>query len=161
MSPEPRDIVRAGETRGGPGLSSCSHVLEIIKSQYEFKLKEENRKITLNVERRAQIYVRMLPIALELILEDLVKNAQEHGDGDIHLSAEIAGEYARVVVEDEGPGIPTHERDKIFERSVGKGSGEGLYIVKRDVEGAGGEVKATDKEGARGARIEVMLPLAT
>ncbi len=71
-----------------------------------------------------------------------------------------------IVVEDEGEGIPADALEKVFEpfwrgdasRSTG-GSGLGLTLVKRIVEGLGGEISA----GAApmgGARFAVSLPVA-
>ena len=159
-----RDFVAAEETRVGPRRSDCLRVLEKVKSQYEDRLGEENRKIMIDTDpdRRAAIFVRMSPDTLTYVLENLMSNAREHGkDGDIHLSAKIMENKVRIIVEDEGPGIPTEQREEIFEWAKGKGSGKGLHMVKRDVERFDGMVEATEGKEGRGARIVLMLPSAT
>jgi two-component system OmpR family sensor kinase len=81
-------------------------------------------------------------------------NAHRPDDGQI-----------RVVVEDEGPGLPPEIRDRAFERFVrgagdgGKGSGLGLAIVDAVAVGHGGRVEYEDRP-AGGARFIVLLPAA-
>ncbi|MGO6908157.1 sensor histidine kinase, partial [Rhizobium ruizarguesonis] len=66
---------------------------------------------------------------------------------------------------DNGPGIPSGEREQVFERfyrimgTESEGSGLGLAIVREVVEGAGGSVLLGDAEGG-GLVVTVRLPLA-
>jgi two-component system sensor histidine kinase ChvG len=76
-------------------------------------------------------------------------------------------------VEDEGPGIPPENVERVFERfytsrpsgeAFGKHSGLGLSISKQVVEAHGGSIQAanrTDESGrVLGARMTVRLPAA-
>ena len=69
-----------------------------------------------------------------------------------------------MVVEDEGPGIPPEQRERIFERfqrgieDGSDGCGLGLAIAREVVIRHGGAIRIT--EAARGARFEIDLPLA-
>jgi heavy metal sensor kinase len=78
-----------------------------------------------------------------------------------------AGEFARLVVEDEGPGIPAEQRERVFDRfhradpsrtRATGGSGLGLAITREIVLAHGGVVRAG--AGARGARVTIDLPAA-
>ena len=70
-------------------------------------------------------------------------------------------------VQDDGPGIPPAERERVFERlhrlesdrgrSSG-GAGLGLAIVRAIAVAHGGSVRAVAAAGGRGARIELRLP---
>lgn len=71
-------------------------------------------------------------------------------------------------VDDDGPGIPPGERDRVFERFVRLdparstaegGAGLGLAIARWAVEANGGRVAFVDKEGP-GARCRITLPRA-
>ena len=70
----------------------------------------------------------------------------------------------RLVVEDDGPGIPPELRDKVFERFVrGEGDrggsfGLGLSIVRAVAESHGGTVDARLRATGRGTRFTVTLP---
>jgi signal transduction histidine kinase len=66
----------------------------------------------------------------------------------------------RVVVADDGPGIPAAEREKLFlpyYSTKKRGSGLGLAIVRRIVAEHGGTIDATDNT-PHGTRFAVELP---
>ena len=75
----------------------------------------------------------------------------------------------RIVVEvqDNGPGIASELRERVFEpfyttKNAGEGTGLGLAICAVLVEQAGGSIAALDRrDGARGARVRVELPATT
>ncbi|MBV1706174.1 MAG: HAMP domain-containing histidine kinase [Hyphomicrobiales bacterium] len=70
-----------------------------------------------------------------------------------------------VVVDDDGPGIPGHALERVFERfytdrpdqGFGQNSGLGLSISRQIVEAHGGTITAANREGG-GARFTVWLP---
>jgi two-component system sensor histidine kinase MtrB len=76
--------------------------------------------------------------------------------------------WARVAVEDNGPGIPTEEQNRIFDRfsrgtsgrrrGTGDGTGLGLAIVAEHARQLGGHVYV-EPNGGRGARFVIELPL--
>ena len=75
-------------------------------------------------------------------------------------------DFAELVVEDEGPGVPLADRERIFERGTRlsrdlstPGSGIGLAVVRASVEAHRGEVLVRDREHAPGAAFVVRLPL--
>ncbi len=84
--------------------------------------------------------------ALERALRNLVENARRHGRGTITITVDRRDGVARLSVEDEGPGIPPADRERVFERFYGEGSGLGLAIVRATAERHGGRVYA---DGAR------------
>ena len=78
----------------------------------------------------------------------------------------------RVIVDDDGPGIPTENLETVFERfytsrprgtAFGANSGLGLSIVRQIVEAHGGQVQASNRMATdgtvEGARFEVALPV--
>ena len=78
----------------------------------------------------------------------------------------------RVRVTDEGPGIPEHLRDRVFEkffRVPGReshdprrgGIGLGLPIARRLVEAQGGRIWIETPASGRGTSIVIMLPVST
>lgn len=95
--------------------------------------------------------------ALERVVTNLVQNAIEHGGR--HVIVRVAG--SAFEVEDDGPGIPPEERERVFEpfhrlgpRSTG--SGLGLNLVQQVVERHGGHVSILGAEGG-GTIVRVEL----
>ena len=108
--------------------------------------------------------------ALRQILLNLLDNAVKYGPAGqtITVSSEVVGDRARISVEDQGPGIPHVERQRVWEpyvrlnrdvESATGGSGIGLSVVRELVTLHGGRTRA---EGAPsgGARIVIELPLS-
>jgi two-component system sensor histidine kinase KdpD len=86
--------------------------------------------------------------------------------------AEGAGDGAvRLCVEDEGPGVPSELRERVFDKFFRAmrdgdsgtpkptGTGMGLAIAKGLVEAHGGRVHIEDAAGGRGSRVVVTLPV--
>jgi len=83
--------------------------------------------------------------------------------GHIAVALEIAGDSARLVVEDDGIGLPQgEERERLTEPYVthkAKGTGLGLAIVKKIMEDHGGGLVLEDRQDSPGARAVLTLPL--
>jgi signal transduction histidine kinase len=113
--------------------------------------------------------LRADPDRLAQALRNLVGNAIEHtaaGVGLVRLRVEgLPGGRLRLLVEDDGPGIPAAQRAQVFERfhrtdrardRASGGTGLGLSIVRAIAVAHGGEVSAASSpEG--GARIELLV----
>jgi PAS domain S-box-containing protein len=102
--------------------------------------------------------------ALTVLLQNLLENAARHGAAHIHIHAEAVGTtMVRLQVDDDGPGIPSDDRDHAFEPffqgASDLGTGLGLATCRYVVERHGGEIGIADApEG--GARIWFTLPAA-
>ena len=80
------------------------------------------------------------------------------GRGRIRLSVDEEGEFLRLIVEDDGPGVPEVDRERLFEpyfSTKRKGTGLGLAIVRRIAEDHGGEAffEALPKGSRFGLRL--------
>ncbi|MBX6365399.1 MAG: HAMP domain-containing histidine kinase, partial [Gemmatimonadetes bacterium] len=106
--------------------------------------------------------------ALRQVLINLLDNAVKYGPSGQRVTIGLAlyGESARLWVDDEGPGIPPAERERIFapfyrvERDAGSavgGSGIGLAVVRELVVLHGGRIWAEAAPGG-GARMTVEIP---
>ena len=88
------------------------------------------------------------------LLENLFRNAVEHGGADVHVTVGDTEDGFYVV--DDGDGIPPKHRDRIFESGYttgADGSGLGLSIV-RDIASAHGWNVTVTESAAGGARFE-------
>ncbi len=109
--------------------------------------------------------VRLDPEQIRRVVINLVDNAIEamnrRGQVVVEVQHAEADRMARVVVADNGPGIPASEREKLFlpyYSTKRRGSGLGLAIVRRIIAEHGGTIDVTDNEPA-GTRFLVELPL--
>lgn len=87
----------------------------------------------------------------------------DDGDGPgISARLSVEEDVITFVIEDDGPGLPARDRDRLTEPYVTtreKGTGLGLAIVKRICEEHGGELKLADAETLSGARVCLIFPL--
>lgn len=103
------------------------------------------------------------PSEVALVLDNLVGNARRHARSLVRVGVLPAGRSVRLLVEDDGPGIPAADRQRIFDRFVrldpdtGPGAGLGLALVAALVRGRGGTVVA-GSTATGGARLEVRWP---
>jgi signal transduction histidine kinase len=105
------------------------------------------------------------------LIGNLVDNALKYSpphDG-VHVDARLESVGIRVSISDHGPGIPSEERDRIFDRfyQVDQGStrrvggaGMGLYICRRAAEALGARVWL-ERSGSKGSTFCVWLPFHT
>ena len=98
------------------------------------------------------------------VIINLIDNAVEAMDrkGQITVETQLdrANGVARVIVADDGPGIPAEERDKLFlpyYSTKRRGSGLGLAIVRRIIAEHGGSIDVADNL-PRGTRFTIELP---
>ncbi len=107
------------------------------------------------------------------VVTHLLDNAARHASRRVAVSLEATAhdgrQFVRLAVDDDGPGVPSDQRHRVFERFVrldearqrdGGGAGLGLAVVASVVAGAGGHVAISDST-LGGARFEVELPAAT
>jgi signal transduction histidine kinase len=104
---------------------------------------------------------------LRQVLLNLVENAVKYSpaQGDVHVSAHREDSVVRIVVTDEGPGIPVEDQRLIFEKfgrsnagGAKPGTGLGLFIARSIAEAHGGTV-TVESELQRGSRFTLELPL--
>jgi signal transduction histidine kinase len=102
---------------------------------------------------------------LESAYKNLLYNAMRFAKRDVRVTFEAGDSINRLTVEDDGPGIPMEDRDRIFESfvqlqrggEVKQGFGLGLAIVKRVMEWHDGGV-VMDTSPLGGARFTATWP---
>jgi two-component system, OmpR family, sensor histidine kinase KdpD len=104
---------------------------------------------------------------LQLALRQLLDNAVKYSPGAEHIQVGVERRHGSVVfwVADEGPGVPSAEKDRVFNRfyrgSSQKhgvpGSGVGLAVVRQIARAHGGDAVLADTQ-QRGARFEIIVP---
>ncbi len=123
----------------------------------------EQQHLKVSVDVPPTIYVLVDPAQIGRVLANLIHNAIKvtAKKGHIAVSATLnaLGDTVTVYIDDDGPGIPPEERDRVFERfyqidesrSQRRGSGLGLAIARHIVEAHNGRIWVEDSQlgGAR------------
>jgi len=119
----------------------------------------------LSWQRSEACRVEAGPLALRQIVSNLIQNAQRYGGGSVALGLECAPYRARILVRDNGPGIPEDQLEKVFRpfyrleasraQATG-GTGLGLAIVRQLAEANGWKVKLANRpQGGLEAVLEL------
>jgi K+-sensing histidine kinase KdpD len=116
--------------------------------------------------------VRVDAKAVAEVLYTLLDNAAKYSPTGtrIKVSASQADEMMRLTVEDQGPGVPTELRERVFDKfframrdgdmgAQPSGTGMGLAIARGIVEAHGGRIWVDDAGGRRGTRVALTLPV--
>jgi signal transduction histidine kinase len=125
------------------------------------------RSMEVTADIPSGLVVMANPDEMKQVMLNLLDNAAKYGPSGqtIRVSALADGEMCRIMVDDEGSGIPHRDRQRVwepFERgtnaasSAVAGSGIGLSVVRDIVRAAGGKVDVTDAAGG-GAKVVVEL----
>jgi two-component system osmolarity sensor histidine kinase EnvZ len=108
--------------------------------------------------------------SLKRAIRNLVDNSFHYGD-KVEISAKINRQALKIIVDDNGPGIPEDQRSEIFKpfyridnsrnldnTGSGGGAGLGLSIVMDVISSHGGKIKVDDSS-LGGLRIIILLPI--
>lgn len=106
------------------------------------------------------------PFLIHEMLNNLIDNAVQYTPAGGRVTVRIRQQDggATLEVEDDGPGIPVDEREKVFERfyrmpgGAPEGCGLGLAIVREIVQSHQATVNVQSGAGGRGTRISVTFP---
>lgn len=108
-------------------------------------------------------WVLAAPAEVDLVLDNLLRNAVLYARAQVSVAVLPAGGYVRLVVDDDGPGVAPEHREKVFDRfyrvqddrarQTG-GSGLGLALVAELVRRRNGSVLVTESPDG-GARFQV------
>ncbi|WP_440954526.1 histidine kinase N-terminal 7TM domain-containing protein [Methanosarcina sp. Mfa9] len=116
-----------------------------------------NRRVVFSIpEEDMEVYADPL---FQKAFYNLFDNALSHGESvsDISVTFREAGDIAVIEVLDNGTGISSDMKEAIFDKSVGKNTGLGLFLVKNIFSITGMEIRETGCEG-KGARFEITVP---
>jgi signal transduction histidine kinase len=116
------------------------------------------------VERGEKIIIDGDPVALRRLLNNLVENGLKYG-GSVQGRVHVEDRLAVIEIDDDGPGIASHELDRVFEpffrsepsrnRETG-GIGLGLAVVRSVARAHGGDVTLHNRpDGGLRARVEL------
>jgi PAS domain S-box-containing protein len=160
-------------------LSTGARTLEIVDlgsilgEAVKQSLDGRGKEVEINFPRECEYKVMANALLKDAIL-NVLGNAIKHATGrpviDVRVEKVAGGgaNLCRVTVDDNGPGIPDTMKRRLFNRfehgsTPASGKGLGLYLVRKLIEGYGGQVWVEDRvpgDHSRGSRFVIALPLA-
>ncbi|HKJ12622.1 MAG TPA: HAMP domain-containing sensor histidine kinase [Ornithinimicrobium sp.] len=138
---------RAGHADGGRSVS-LDTVLSALEQEWTPSFQARGRQIVVRAERA--MIVRSSSSAVSQILNTLVENSLQHGDGLVQVAAARSGPSALLEVRDEGPGMDPELARRVFDRAVtsGSGTGLGLAVARETAESFGGRLELAQAKPA-------------
>jgi len=126
-----------------------------IQSRIQLLAKNQNKEYTLNIDESVEMTTN--PFYLRLLVDNFIKNAFNHAQEKIKLSAGVMtfnkSQQLSITVEDDGMGVPNNDRETIFipfarldksrSRKTG-GLGLGLPIAKAAAAKMSGDIKVAE-----------------
>lgn len=142
-------------------------VVRAAGERWAERARAEGRRI--EVTPGEEVWVSASASDLAAILDNLIENAITYSKADarVELSRGRAGESAYLTVDDEGPGVPSEEIERVFERfyrghdaRAKPGTGLGLAIVETLARRWGGEAELSSTRTGTHARVTFPAALA-
>jgi signal transduction histidine kinase len=156
-------VARPRPERADAGVVELSEVFAPLAARW----KERAPGLKLQLHAAPGLVLRADARALDIVFENLLSNAlvHAHAQGSVRIDARVAGAGVRITVEDDGPGVPPAERQRVFAAfargahaadldGTTPGVGLGLAIVRRIVEAGNGRI-FIDDAGQAGARFVI------
>jgi heavy metal sensor kinase len=139
-----------------------------VASSLGILAEERNQQVTFDITDGVVVSADRLVLreAVTNVLDNAIKYSPP--GSRVALRVEQGGDEALLAISDEGPGIPTEHRERIFHRffridearsRIHGGAGLGLAIAKWAVDIHGGKI-TMDQRTSRGSEFRILLPLA-
>lgn len=96
--------------------------------------------------------------SLHKVFHNLFNNSIKHGNGISRVTIschDLPDQGMRIVYTDDGIGIPSENKQRIFDRGFGNHTGLGMFLVREILQTSGFEIRETGEEGAR---FEIDIP---
>ena len=158
--------------------SACQQILEIFDfaRSYEMLGDEELKNVDVGetVEKAVSLFSDLKDVKisnecqglkvladslLERLFYNMIDNSLKYGEKitQIRVYYEKSDKNLKLLYQDDGIGIPSAEKPKLFKEGYGKGTGYGLYLIKKMMEVYGWTIKETGEPG-RGAQFTITIP---
>src|SRR6185295_6418184 len=140
--------IEAGEIRMATDWESIPELIDDVIDRCSVAIREH--RVNVSVKEQTPL-VKIDSRLVSQVLANLIENAAKYSPdrSEISVSACVEGADLRIIVEDQGPGIPRSEADRIFDKFYrssrhyaqrSDGTGMGLSIAKGIVEAHGGKI---------------------
>lgn len=152
-------LLSLARTQAGPMEITAVDVSTMVRELIaEFLPRAEAKGIDLGLDEILPLTLAVAPEVLRLVLRNALENAVKYApeDGEVTVRLHADGADGIIDVIDNGPGIPTSERERVFDPfyripgAAGDGSGLGLAIAKAAAAQLPGSLSLLDHPEGRG-----------
>jgi signal transduction histidine kinase len=150
-------------------LSSVNDLVESALDILRYQMRTSNIEVTTRLDSSLPPAL-VDPHQLQQVFVNIINNARQAIEGYrpagwVKISTEAVGGMARVIIQDNGPGIPEENLSRVFDpffttKPVGTGTGLGLSLCYGIIKEHGGSISIQSKPG-NGATFVIQLPLAS
>jgi K+-sensing histidine kinase KdpD len=135
-----------------PAWQDCRTLVDTAAKQVSFG------KLMVKNDIPPDYFVLADPLIVK-VFYNLMDNALRYGGKitTIRFSVELSGDAHLIVCEDNGDGVTSDEKKRIFERGFGRNTGLGLFLVREILSITGITIAETGEPG-KGARFEMVVP---
>lgn len=157
--------IRAGALLPRRTPAALDEIAEAVVGRLSSRLREDDVRVELSFPPDLPV-VAVDPVQIDQVLTNLLENAARHSprEGTVRITLGVVPRAVRVRVTDEGPGISSEDREKVFEAFYrgrespeSPGSGLGLAIAKAIVTAHGGRIWIEGTTGG-GTAVSFDLP---
>jgi two-component system CAI-1 autoinducer sensor kinase/phosphatase CqsS len=146
----------------------ASELLRHVVKDYPYRSLRERDSVELvlrrdfSFESSYRLFVQVINNLLKNAFHAMAANSAAPGSGALRIEVGVLGRYGRIIITDQGPGIPPELQGRIFEpffstdRSIGHGLG--LAFCRQVVRSANGTLRVLSVHG-QGAVFTIELPL--
>jgi signal transduction histidine kinase len=159
------DLARLDESEGPLALDVLP---EVDLDELVLDDTVQQRRVPVDTSRVSAGRVHGRREQLQRVVRNLLDNAARHASTTVAVGLQSTDDVVELTIDDDGPGIPVEDREKVFERFTrlddgrardAGGLGLGLSMVRAITEQHGGTVVIGDAP-LGGARLQVRLPAA-
>jgi sensor domain CHASE-containing protein/two-component sensor histidine kinase len=159
--------------------SACGHIERILDFARAYERLGVEELVDVNVEKSLEEAVSLFPdlhgvrvvndcggltvladSLLRQLFYNLIDNSLRHGEKVSRIRVyykEDGKDRLKLVYEDDGIGIPQEGKEKIFGEGYGRGTGYGLYLIRKMCEVYGWNIQETGKQD-KGAEFTITVP---
>lgn len=166
LSEQLLDLARLDANGHELGRVDLSELVVIVVRDFEVIARDRRQHVLLQTEPGTILgHVDQLGILLRNLIDNAVRHAGENGQVAVTCCPARSNgvQGMRLEVADDGPGVPEHERARIFDRfyrvpgNTGRGSGIGLSLVARIAQSHGATIEMGPGLQGRGFSIAVFF----
>tara|TARA_Y100001954_G_C15596006_1_gene495608 strand:- start:24 stop:824 length:801 start_codon:yes stop_codon:yes gene_type:complete len=143
---------------------TATNLYEFFKVLLKKNKLYKNIKVTLKLKKNTVLLFK--PLSMKRAVLNIIENALFFSNNNMLISEQKIKNYIKIFIQDDGPGIPENEREKVFgafyridesRMSKSGNTGLGLAIAKNIIEGHGGNISLS-KSSLGGLKVTIKLP---